>query len=193
MIDVMENILNLLTIKMIMWFVPGSSDTMKDISWVWGNISENGCGVIAVYNVMAVTNRNYSFIQVRDIMLYREAALFFGLLGVNPLAIAPSLALLDGQKTQEHWGYDRNEWISTANTSDQIIVLYKYSDTLAMHYVAGIRCIGPGNGAYKDHYFLFINDPYVSDPFRQRLTMAQYLDILESKGCTPIWMAKIYK
>ena len=173
--------------------VPGSSDTMKDISWVWGNISENGCGVIAVYNVMAVTNRNYSFIQVRDIMLYREAALFFGLLGVNPLAIAPSLALLDGQKTQEHWGYDRNEWISTANTSDQIIVLYKYSDTLAMHYVAGIRCIGPGNGAYKDHYFLFINDPYVSDPFRQRLTMAQYLDILESKGCTPIWMAKIYK
>ena len=173
--------------------VPGSSDTMKDISWVWGNISENGCGVIAVYNVMAVTNRNYSFIQVRDIMLYREAALFFGLLGVNPLAIAPSLALLDGQKTQEHWGYDRNEWISTANTSDQIIVLYKYSDTLAMHYVAGIRCIGPGNGAYKDHYFLFINDPYVSDPFRQRLTMAQYLDIFESKGCTPIWMAKIYK
>lgn len=43
--------------------VPGSSDTMKDISWVWGNISENGCGVIAVYNVMAVTNRNYSFIS----------------------------------------------------------------------------------------------------------------------------------
>ena len=44
--------------------VSGTKKTMGNISWGRGNIAANGCGIIAVFNLV-VTNTSYNFMQVR--------------------------------------------------------------------------------------------------------------------------------
>ena len=171
--------------------VPGTDSPMGSISWVWGNIADNGCGVIAIFNVLLNTNPNLSFINVRDMMLSQEAALGFGKLGVSPFSISKILSLTEGYQTKEHTFFNQSAWITTANEVNQIIVLYQWGAT-NMHYIYGIRCFPPTNGATSEHYFAFYNEGF-TDPLSHRMTMTQLLEYFDDNNCTPIWMWGIYK
>ena len=172
--------------------VPGTDLTMGEIKWVWGNIADNGCGVIAIFNVLLTTNANISFLSVRDKMLIQEAALGFGLLGVCPAPISKILKLSTDYQVEEHTLFNQSAWVDTANRSSQVIILYKLKGTMGMHYIYGMRCFPTTNGACNDHYFMFYNEGF-ADPVQHKMTMSQFLDYLEDKGRTPIWLWGIYK
>ena len=57
---------------------------MKDISFGFGNIAANGCGVISAYNVLLSKSSKVKFNNVKNGISWSGGLNAGGLLGVNP-------------------------------------------------------------------------------------------------------------
>ena len=131
----------------------GANTKMKDISWgLLGNIADNGCGVIAVYNVLLNMDIDTTFTSVKDGLEEIGGPFMFGKMGTKPGAIIAYLQsmgvhgwaqyTLDGSLNGYYWGLKLEQ-------SDAVIILYKIS-TLSYHYIAGLRISGSGiNSKYR--------------------------------------------
>ncbi len=172
--------------------VPGTDKTMGDISFALGNIANNGCGVIAFYNVLVYSSPGLSFMYVRDDVVKCDLPLAYGLAGVNPLGIKYYLEEWQRYKVENYWiTVDRSEWISLANRVEHIILLYQW-DTFNFHYVYGYRCFPLTNGATNEHYFALFNEGF-EFPYANRMTMSQIFDYYDQNGCTLVMMWGIVK
>ena len=121
---------------------------MKDIRFGLGNIANNGCGVIAVYNVLLSKNAKIKFDSVRQGIIACGGTLLLGLAGSSPSGL---VAYLQSRFwTVRTAGPITTFWTSKANLSEAIIILIKCKEGINMHYIAGI-------GTGKKGYFKFYN------------------------------------
>jgi hypothetical protein len=158
---------------------------MKDISFGFGNIAANGCGVIAAYNVLLSRSSKIKFNDVKNGIIWRGGLNAGGLLGVNPWALANYMR-------SKFWfvytaGPITYLWGIKAELSESVIVLYKNAKSLSMHYVAGI---GTGNGGVGGS-FRFYNTGY-SDIDGKEMSIWKFIDKIKSKGNTPMYFIGVY-
>lgn len=172
---------------------------MKDIKiGFFGNVGDNGCGAIAVYNVMVANGYERSFIDLVTDMyvaevfreplavkhggVLRKLAWPFrviwnavGTLGLEPGILANYLQMkFRFVKLKSNRGWD-----AIARGSTAIITLFKWPGN-GGHYVAGIK---KKNG----RKFRFYNHGFDEKNYRDRyITMARYDRILKKEGCTKL-------
>jgi len=158
---------------------------VKNISFGFGNIAANGCGVIAAYNVLSSRSSKVKFNNVKKSIICRGGLNAGGLLGVNPGALVNYMkskfwcVYTDGPITYL-WGIK-------AELSESVIVLYNNSKSLSMHYVAGI---GTGNWGVGGS-FRFYNTDY-SDIDGKEMSIWKFIDKIKSKGNTPMYFIGVY-
>ena len=133
----------------------GANTKMKDISWgLLGNIADNGCGVIATYNVLVAMGMDVSFTSVKDGLEEIGGPFLFGKLGTTPWKITEYLQSM-GVHGWAQYSLDGNYWGLKLNETQAVIILYKIS-TLSYHYVTGVRATG---GSGIDSTFMVFNIP----------------------------------
>ena len=160
---------------------------MKDIKWgTAGNIADNGCGVIAVFNVLISKSQKVDFSSVISGLTLHNGPLMFGLLGVSPVAIVSYLKSYFASVSAI--GPPISFWPSFALRGYVVIVLYKNPKSLSMHYVAGVSVFPPTNASIRTGYYEFKNCPYVDAD--ERMTMKQFLDTIKIRGCEPIMLIR---
>ena len=110
---------------------------MKDISVGKGNISLNGCGVIAAYNVIMSAGLKDEFVKVKDDVIALRGLNLFGLLGARPGALKQYMK----RRFPKVWSmYGRSKcWEEKTKDMDAVIILLKWKRSLRMHYTAGIK------------------------------------------------------
>lgn len=163
--------------------VPMSDIELSTSFLVHASLAQNGCGIIALYNVMQMADENVKLNNVIFYMKFNGGLILHGLLGVNPSAIGRYLLSNSRYAIRTATalsGY--NKWYEIAERSYSLIILYKNPGGLSMHYVSAIQANIPEN--LKHRMYMFLNCPYVvkNDPMR----LEQYINILLSKDCTPL-------
>ncbi len=151
---------------------------MKNISFGKGNIADNGCGVIASYNIMRHKGFEEKFLQVKDDIIACRGLNFFGLLGVRPFAIKRYLKR-KGIKVKLAFG--KKHFVSNSNKADSVIVLLKWKGTLCMHYIAGIN----DKGVYRYYNSGIADEKGRSIDARNILPM-DFLQLVKYKKATVI-------
>ena len=158
---------------------------MEELPLMMGNVAQNGCGMIAAYNVLHAFSEKVTFGSVYN-AFNNPLAMFFrvGLLGVDPLYLTSYM--------QSHFlitwtaGPVTNLWGIKAEMSEAVIVLLKWPDTLAMHYIAGISTgYGGTGGSFRFYGTSFKKENYVDGT---AISIWNLLDILEKEGAMPIYM-----
>lgn len=110
-----------------------------------GNIAENGCGVVAVYNILQLDNKNPNLAQViKDVSMF--GLNMFGLLGAFPHGVIMTL---------RHYGYDVNVEFSIKNF-EKTALKYKYNIFLY---------VGINGGHYEVFYDYNGTDYQIVNPF----------------------------
>ena len=115
----------------------------SDLSFgLWGNIADNGCGLVALHNLNVAAGRYAEFGELYlDIKTnYCATWLLGGLTGTFPLTIEKYLVSNYGRENVYNVKIDSNE------TFDAIIVLYAHSE--GGHYFTGVNI---GGGIYKTY------------------------------------------
>ena len=150
---------------------------MKNISLGrYGNIADNGCGVIAVYNVLISKGYKGSF----------EAVIFFltmslydyvGVGGISPASIE---VYMWTRFSKVHADFRASKWRSIGKKSEAVITLFKWPNQIAAHYVAGIKA---KNG--KGKRFRFYNT--FSGINGKKISMKKYKSTLKANQCTPLY------
>lgn len=110
---------------------------MKDISLGRGNVSDNGCGVIAAYNVLRSRSNRINFNSIKNDIVNRKGLLWGGKLGVNPISLAKYMRTKFGFTCIT--GYKNKQGLLDIELSEAIIVLVKWKGFNGMHYIAGIK------------------------------------------------------
>ena len=110
---------------------------MKDISLGRGNISDNGCGVIAAYNVLRSRSNRINFNSIKNDIVNQKGLLWGGKLGVNPISLAKYMRTKFGFTCST--GYKNKQGLLDIELSEAIIVLVKWKGFNGMHYIAGIK------------------------------------------------------
>ena len=161
--------------------INGEYQRMENIQWgIWGNIANNGCGVIATYNVILSKNPEIDFGEIRDEMWQSNTPLFQGAFGVNPFYLeqylhtryAAVLTALDS---------NLGAWGKTVAAAESVIVLYQLPNTLAMHYISGIRV----GGKWATFRFYNVSSNYDDLKFySQPISIYRLADRLISQGKT---------
>ena len=115
-----------------------------------GNVADNGCGLVALYNVAKAGGLPYSFNELHDILFgglgWIGNTILYGRMGMNPNLITPFFE-------RNFSDADLGLWIRSPlyGEYDAVIILYAYNGSrIGAHYVAGIN---NGDGTYK-----FYND-----------------------------------
>ena len=156
---------------------------MSDISFGFGNISDNGCGVIAAYNILITWDSDITFHRVKcDIMLC-GGLLAGGLLGTEPLSLFEYMLWKCGFATIST---DTSKWVDIANRCDAVIVLTQNGWT--MHYFARIK---QSDGSYI-FYNSFLADSNGDIDFRS-MSIDDLLLCIANKDKTPVLMIGVDK
>lgn len=160
---------------------------------LFGNVAYNGCGAIAVYNVMVAYGYTGSFSDVlqdmnraglfnlmdsahggpvgKVINVIRSAWDVVGILGFEPKALRRYLKNRFRSVRQRYIG----GWQGVANSSDAIITLFKWGGWSA-HYVAGIRKKVGKKYKFYNHGLDDYDDKYI--------TISKYMRYLKKNECT---------
>ena len=158
----------------------GINMKMKYITWgTFGNIANNGCGAIAVYNALVSQNPSVSFTQVKLGLELPpvNGAFARGLLGTRPSGIIAYLKLI-GKDIWVKRPDDGYYWGVTLNITQSLIVLHK-NEGLSMHYVSGIRTGGEGINST----FIFYN---AADMNNWNGTLFSFLSGLNARSRPPL-------
>jgi len=152
---------------------------MKDIKWgTKGNIADNGCGIIAAYNVLLHYSSSISFSSVLNALKKRGGPIIQrGKMGLNPFSLTNYLRTkFWNVKTASSWTY---LWGIKAELSECVIVLYALSKFNGAHYIAGINTgLTREGGSFK-----FYNFDNKSQKYRSIWTI---IDEIRKGGGTPI-------
>ena len=148
-----------------------------------GNTGANGCGWIAVYNVMVWYDAGVRRDDVIRALSARGAPLLWGKLGTRPDAMtsclrsAFSFVRISGHTAQ---------WHALGQQSECVIVLFRGKGALApLHYVAGVRTMDATESKFR-----FYNDPHwYGRKYRDRpISIREYAAYLTECGCTPLML-----
>ncbi len=150
---------------------------MKDIGWgLLGNISDNGCGVIAAYNVLISRNASINFGAVCKTLLYLGAPLLYGKLGTSPGALVTFMRMF--YKNVIMTGPGIKKWTIIGRKASAVIVLYKTKNN-GLHYIAGII------GDFDDNFY-FYNAPDSLGLAKNRISLGGLYKLLIESGRTPL-------
>jgi hypothetical protein len=149
---------------------------MSDISFGLGNIASNGCGVIALYNVLLSKQSNTNFHYVKYEVILRGGLNAGGYLGANPITLIRILRTRFWN-VRTIWGDNKPySWMYASITAEAVVVLYRYKNSLAMHYVAGIKSDEKGK-------FIFYNCPFANG---KEMDLIEYISEIKKNGATPM-------
>lgn len=116
-----------------------NDNNVKNIKWgLSGNTGANGCGWIAVYNVMLSYSKKITYQYVINGLTSAGGVLGFGKLGADPRGITKYL------KSKFWFVYTAGPiiylWGIKSELSGGIIVLYQHKGwNSSLHYIAGIK------------------------------------------------------
>lgn len=94
-------------------------DNIKDYRYGFGTIGENGCGAVAIYNIMCLENKKVALPKIIKSM--DNGQIFFGLLGTKPTRILSYLKK-HGFDAQLH--EDKSKFEELAQNSKYRIYIY---------------------------------------------------------------------
>ena len=170
----------------------GYIDDQNDPSWkrvavgFWGNVKDNGCGAIAIYNVLRSYSSNITINTVLSNLRWMYGSVIYnniGLIGISPVSVTNYLRrkfwfLCKASSITFLWGIK-------AELSGAVIVLYQHRGwNSSFHYVAGIKT-GSGYGGS----FRFYNDRYYKDRYVVKsISIWKYIDLLKANGCKPLML-----
>ena len=108
-----------------------NQNDFANLYYGYGNLADNGCGAVSVYNIMCLENKNpYLPKIIRDFDFWGEN--LFGLGGSNPLRVM-SVLKKNGFKVQ--FSLNQNKFENIAKTSKYAIFLYFGNNgTIFGHY-----------------------------------------------------------
>ena len=165
-------------------FASGYIDNQNDASWkkvavgFWGNVKDNGCGAIAIYNVLRSYSSKITINKVLSNLRWMYGSIVYnniGKIGISPTSVT-------GYLRSKFWflhtaGPITYLWGIKTELSGAVIVLYQHKGwNSSLHYVAGIKVGGGVGGTFN-----FYNDTYVQKT--QRLSIWKYIDVLKKNGC----------
>lgn len=163
---------------------------MKDISFGFGSIAANGCGVIAAYNVLLSKSSKIEFNNVKKGIILSGGLNAGGLLGVNPWA----LALYMRFKFRHVFiaGPNTKSWETKAELCESVIVLLKKAKSLSMHYAAGIGTGKGGVGGSFKFYNTGLYDKNRKSVDCQEMPIGDFLDYIKPNGAKPLYLIGVY-
>lgn len=94
-------------------------DNIKDYRYGFGTIGENGCGAVAIYNIMCLENRKVALPKIIKNM--DNGQMFFGLLGTKPTRI---LSYLKKQGFDAQLHEDKSKFEALSQDSKYCIYIY---------------------------------------------------------------------
>ena len=149
-----------------------------------GNVFDNGCGPIAIYNILHSYSKKITFKKVMSDLRWLYGSVIYNniaLIGITPFSITRCLA-------SKFWfrytaGPITYLWGIKAELSSSVLVFYQHSGWKSpFHYVAGIK-VGDGVGGS----FIFYNDGDRTNQY-EPISIWKYLDRLKKDGCKPLYM-----
>ena len=166
--------------------INGKTEKIQNIRWgLVGNIKDNGCGVIAAYNVLLSRSSRTDFGKVKSELSFCGGALAYGKLGASPFALTRYMY-------SKFWrvrtaGAITYLWGIKAELSQSVIVLIKWGGGLGMHYIAGIgtgqRDVG---GSFK-FYNSSLYDERGKSIDGKTMSIWTFLDYVRANGATPVY------
>lgn len=152
---------------------------VANIKWgALGRTDFNGCGWIAVCNIMASYSKKVTYQYVVDGLTAYGGVWGFGKLGANPIGITRYLrskfwfVFTDGPVTYL--------WGMKAELSGGVIIFYQHKGLLSpFHFVAGIKTGGGAGGQFR-----FYNDwKYTKKYGSKSISIWKHIDLLKENGC----------
>jgi hypothetical protein len=146
-----------------------------------GNTGENGCGWIAIYNIMASYDVGISKDDVLRDLSARGGALLWGKLGTSPTAIT---GYLRSEFAFVRIAAHTAQWGALGQQSERVIILFRGKGrTAPLHYVAGVRTMYGTESKFR-----FYNDPcWYGRKYRDRpISIREYAAYLTECGCMPL-------
>jgi hypothetical protein len=168
----------------------GKMTAMKDIKWsIFGNIADDGCGVIAAYNVLLSRNLASDFGSLKREMENAGTAALFGLLGVNPFVLANYMGKKCGI-VQTFGPFALKHGIDDAmfRSMKSIIIMLKWVNQLTMHYVAGVE---GAEGVFR-FYNTDLSALGIGDVDGQAMSAADFFNALKDNGDTALYAIGIF-
>ena len=165
--------------------INGIKEKMSDIRWgLLGNVKNNGCGIIASYNIMASKSPLITFEDVLSDIKKRYGAFLAGLFGVKPWTLYNYLS----EKFRFHWKvFFKTEFPSfdaKTQSSNAMIILVKWKGKLSMHYIAGIWHKNTESDAWFTFYNTGVQGDNHSSADGQPMTIQAFLSLLKKQGHT---------
>ena len=146
---------------------------------LYGNVANNGCGIVAVYNVLYSYRYNINFLTVCNTLSQQNLYNTVGLGGITPGSIINYL-YSKFRTVYVSSGFNINSWIRAANASGAIIVWYQNPGAFSpLHYVAGVSV-----GRYGK--WNFYNDAYLIKNKTKNISISQYINILLTNNYKPL-------
>lgn len=141
---------------------------------LYGNVGRNGCGIVAVYNVLYSYRHNINFTTICNTLSQQNLYNTVGLGGITPGSIINYL-YSKFRTVYVSSGFNINSWIRAANASGAIIVWYQHPNIWdGLHYVAGVSQGRHGR-------FKFYNESRVCD--YPVMTISAFTSTLLNYGC----------
>jgi len=163
---------------------------MENIRWgLYGNIADNGCGVIAAYNVLYSKNPNTNFFRVRDRLGYMGGDLGFGMLGTKPGILEKYMESKFNDVSMDFnvLGIDILKNAEKTGQADAVIVCVMWEKPLedgGAHYFAGIRKDGTDE-------FYFYNSSINGVDDNTPITMQQLSEKIKADKANPIGLITV--
>ena len=170
----------------------GYIDDQSDPVWkkyrmgFWGSVYYNGCGPIAIYNILHSYSKKITFKKVMSNLRWLYGSVIYNniaLIGITPFSITRYLA-------SKFWfkytaGPITYLWGIKAELSSSVLVFYQHPGwNSSFHYVAGNKTGGGVGGSFR-----FYNDYYYTKRYGARsISIWQYIDLLRENGCKPLYM-----
>ena len=149
-----------------------------------GNVRDNGCGAIAIYNILHSYSNKITFYKVLSDLKWKYGSIIYnniGLFGISPMSVTNYLEnkfilVYTAGPITYLWGIK-------SELSGGVIVLYQHKGwNTPLHYVAGIKD-GSGYGGS----FRFYNDMYYTKKYGKKpISIWKYIDLLKENGCKPL-------
>ena len=168
----------------------GYIDNQNDSAWksvavgFWGNVKDNGCGAIAIYNILHSYSKKITIKKVLSNLRWMYGSIIYnnlGVIGISPTSVTNYLA------SKFIFRYTAGPitylWGIKAELSGGIIVLYQHKGwNSSLHYVAGIKTGGGAGGSFR-----FYNDSYYKKKYGTKsISIWKYIDLLKENGCKPL-------
>ena len=152
----------------------------------WGNVYDNGCGAIAIYNVLYSYSKKIKLENVLSNLRWMYGSFVYnniGKLGISPGSVTRYLASKFWFKYTS--GPNTYLWGIKAELSGAIIVLYQHKRwNSSLHYVAGIK---NGSGSYGGSFrFYNCEDSYKKKYGNNSISIWKFIDYLRGNGYKPM-------